>query len=1332
MLFEKFTKQYSLSKTLRFELKPVGETADYIDEYRSDYIKSIVQGDTKRYDDYQRIKTLIDNLHRNYIDQRLSASQKELSPPVNMDTGELVITREDLYSAFCVFKALKKDTLDKTLQQEWKQQQKTLREKLASVFSDKAALFGKDLIAKTLPEFLEREGCWEGNQELVESFRKFTTYFTGFHENRKNMYDKADKATSIANRAINENLPKFFDNLTVFQNIQERHPKFKFFLSDQETLQSLGISDLSEAFLPEFYLKLFSQRGIEAYQNLLGGRASEDDIVNGLNKQINLYRQQNTELRPRDFPTFARLHKQILAEAASSSFSYEPYMTDQDMLADIKELMQELNTNETQGHFLSLQAIIENLKNCDTNLVFVRGNTINQLSNNWLGSYVLIERALDYFINESGRLGSKKDKESYKKRTKDQGYFSIEEVQSWIKHYLKDHDTEEAKVYHKAMQSNGQSLVDYFILAINKPLRQSEKSGTTPIGQLEHEVSALLELSQLNGNRHPPKTNDEDDKGGEGFHQVESIQKLLDGYMNYLNQFRPLHLVYKRKSMHMPADQDLGFYNEFANLFDLMMESAQLVYNKTRNHLSKKTFKTDKVKINFENPNLMNGWDVNKEKNNSCVLFEKDANYFLGIMHPEHRSKLFDYIVGIDDLGKPQILDKKNALKKKIVANIGGYRKVIYKQLPGASKMLPKVFFSESRIDYFAPSDEVLRIRNTSSHSKNGEPQQGYKKTDFNLNDCQALIDFFKSSIKKHYEWEQYGFQFSDTTNYQDISEFYKEFQNQAYKVEFDCIRDEYIDSCVRDGKLFLFQIYNKDFSPRSTGTPNMHTLYWRGLFEDENLQKVVLKLNGEAEMFFRKHSIERKDWIIHEKNKGIPIKGGSKEDKSSLFPYSIVKDKRYTQDKFFLHIPITLNYQATKVSRFNDAINQAVSANTNVIGIDRGERHLLYFCVINPQGEIIDQGSLNAIQQGAQTIDYQEKLEQRQRLRDVARKSWTSIENIKELKHGYLSQVVHKLSQLIIEHKAIVCLEDLNFGFKKGRFKVEKQVYQKFEKALIDKLNYLVNKQEKNPLRPGHYLNALQLTAPFEKFEKLGKQSGILYYVRADYTSKICPVTGFVNLLKPYYKSVEKSREFFSNFEEIRFNPTTGNFEFAFDYKRTNLQTSLKGCRTRWRVCSHGERLVAKKDDKGLWQPAEIIWPTDKLAATLKNAAIDFASGVNLIKPICEQDSASFYRELMWGLRLTLQMRNSLSNSTVPEDDYLISPAADENGTFYDSRKAKGTGLPEDADANGAYHIALKGLWNIQQITQHDWSVENPRSPKLDMSNEQWFAFAQNKPYKQ
>ena len=39
-------------------------------------------------------------------------------------------------------------------------------------------------------------------------------------------------------------------------------------------------------------------------------------------------------------------------------------------------------------------------------------------------------------------------------------------------------------------------------------------------------------------------------------------------------------------------------------------------------------------------------------------------------------------------------------------------------------------------------------------------------------------------------------------------------------------------------------------------GSDNLHTSYWKLLFAEENLQNTVLKLDGNAEIFFRKASI--------------------------------------------------------------------------------------------------------------------------------------------------------------------------------------------------------------------------------------------------------------------------------------------------------------------------------------------------------------------------------------------------------------------------------------------------------------------------------------------
>ena len=88
--------------------------------------------------------------------------------------------------------------------------------------------------------------------------------------------------------------------------------------------------------------------------------------------------------------------------------------------------------------------------------------------------------------------------------------------------------------------------------------------------------------------------------------------------------------------------------------------------------------------------------------------------------------------------------------------------------------------------------------------------------------------------------------------------------------------------------------------------------------------------------------------------------------------------------------------------------------------------------------------------------------------------------------------------------------------------------------------------------------------------------------------------------------------------------------------------------------------------------------------------------------------------------MKLLLQLRNSRKN---PEEDYILSPVADENGVFYDSRSC-GDQLPENADANGAYNIARKGLMLIRQIKEAK-ELDN------DISNKAWLNFAQQKPYK-
>jgi CRISPR-associated protein Cpf1 len=82
--------------------------------------------------------------------------------------------------------------------------------------------------------------------------------------------------------------------------------------------------------------------------------------------------------------------------------------------------------------------------------------------------------------------------------------------------------------------------------------------------------------------------------------------------------------------------------------------------------------------------------------------------------------------------------------------------------------------------------------------------------------------------------------------------------------------------------------------------------------------------------------------------------------------------------------------------------------------------------------------------------------------------------------------------------------------------------------------------------------------------------------------------------------------------------------------------------------------------------------------------------------------------------------MKNSIINSEI---DYIISPVANENGGFFDSR-FDNSNLPKNADANAAYNTARKGLMLLEKIR------DSEIGKKVDMkiTNTEWLNFVQER----
>ncbi len=648
------------------------------------------------------------------------------------------------------------------------------------------------------------------------------------------------------------------------------------------------------------------------------------------------------------------------------------------------------------------------------------------------------------------------------------------------------------------------------------------------------------------------------------------------------------------------------------------------------------------------------------------------------------------------------------------------YEKIEYKLLPGPNKMLPKVFFATSNIDFFAPSDKIMQIYRNETFKKG---------TKFNIDDCHALIDFYKESIEKHADWSKFEFSFKPTNDYPDIGAFYNDVREQGYSINTKQISEAYINELNEAGQIYLFQIYNKDFSEYSKGTPNLHTMYFKMLFDERNLSDVVYQLNGGAEMFFRKASIAENEVIKHPANIAVKNKNPDNPKKESKFGYDLIKDRRFTKNQFSLHLPITLNFKADGNNILNYDVRKALrnSEENYIIGIDRGERNLLYICVINGNGEIVKQISLNEIinnyrnekdEEVTLKTDYHSLLLTKEKQRDEARKSWTAIENIKELKEGYLSQVIHKICQLVVKYDAVIAMEDLNSGFKNSRVKVERQVYQKFEKMLITKLQYLVDK--KLPVdETGGVLHAYQLT---NKEPMKGRQNGIIFYVPAWLTSKIDPTTGFVDLIHPHYQSVDASKELISAFDSISYNSDEDMFEFAVDYSK--FPKTSAAYKTKWTICTNGERIRSfrNKAKNSEWDTETVVL-TDEFKKLFECYNINISSDMK--NEILAKTEKEFFESFIRLFALTLQMRNSIPNNT--EIDYLISPVRNSAGKFYDSREyemLENPVLPANADANGAYNIARKAMWAIDVLKATD--EDELSKANLYITNKEWLKMVQ------
>lgn len=1294
--FSEFVAISKVQKTLRNELRPTPVTMKHIKQ------KKIITEDEYKAQQSLELKRIADGYYRDYITHKLNDIN-------NLDFRNLFEAIEEKY------KKNDKDNRDKLNLMEASKRKEI--EKMLSADDNFKSMFEAKLITQLLPVYVEQNYIGEDKEKALETialFKGFTTYFTDYFNIRKNMFKENGGASSICYRIVNVNASIFYDNLKTFMCIKEK-AETEIALIEEELTEFLDSWRLEHIFSEDYYNELLAQKGIDYYNQICGD----------INKHMNLYCQQN-KLKANVFK-MTKLQKQIMG-ISEKAFEIPPmYQNDEEVYAAFNGFISRLEEVKMTDR---LGNVLQNSNIYDTAKIYINARCYTNVSSYVYGGWGVIESAIErYWYNTIAGKGQSKAKK-IEKAKKDNKFMSVKELDSIVSEYEPDYfNASNMDDDNSGRAFSGHGVLGYF-----------------------NKMSKLLANMSLH-----TITYDSGDSLIENKETALNIKKDLDDIMSIYHWLQTFIID-------EVVEKDNAFYAELEDIY-YELENIVTLYDRIRNYVTRKPYSTQKFKLNFASPTLASGWSRSKEFDNNAIILLRNNKYYIAIFNVNN---------------KPDKQIIKGSEEQRLSTD---YKKMVYNLLPGPNKMLPKVFIK---------SDTGKRDYNPSSYILEGYEKNRHIKSsgNFDINYCHDLIDYYKACINKHPEWKNYGFKFKETTQYNDIGQFYKDVEKQGYSISWAYISEADINRLDEEGKIYLFEIYNKDLSSHSTGKDNLHTMYLKNIFSEDNLKNICIELNGNAELFYRKSSMKRN--ITHKKdtvlvNKTYINEAGVRvsltdEDYIKVYnyynndyvidvekdkklveilerigyrknPIDIIKDKRYTEDKYFLHLPITINYGVDD-ENINAKMIEYIAKhnNMNVIGIDRGERNLIYISVINNKGNIIEQKSFNLVN----NYDYKNKLKNMEKTRDNARKNWQEIGKIKDVKNGYLSGVISKIARMVVDYNAIIVMEDLNRGFKRGRFKVERQVYQKFENMLISKLNYLVFKEKKAD-ENGGILKGYQLTYLPKSALQIGKQCGCIFYVPAAYTSKIDPATGFINIFdfKKYSGSginakVKDKKEFLMSMNSIRYiNEGSEEYEkighrelFAFSFDYNNFKTyNVSIPVNEWTTYTYGERIKKLYKD-GRWSGSEVLNLTEDLIELMEQYGIEYKDGHDIREDISHMDemrNADFICNLFEKFKYTVQLRNSKSEAEGDDYDRLVSPVLNSHNGFFDSSYYKENEksddiiydkqiMPKDADANGAYCIALKGLYEINKIKEN-WSDDKKlKESELYIGVTEWLDYIQNR----
>ena len=322
-----------------------------------------------------------------------------------------------------------------------------------------------------------------------------------------------------------------------------------------------------------------------------------------------MYNQQHKEAR---LPKLKVLYKQILSDRNAISWLPEEFKSDNETLQTIRECYKELNDYVLGEE--GLKPLLESLNDYDPEGIFIRNDVqLTDISQKMFGNWNTIQNAIMEDIKRVAPAQKRKE--------------SDEDYQNRIAGIFKKADSFSIRYIDECLQrlnpDNVLTIEGYYATlgAVNTATEQK-------VNHFYRIFNAYTEIAQLLEVDYPKEKNLAQDKLF-----VQQIKDFMDAMKGLQHFVKPL------LGKGDESGKDERFYGELTSLW-MELDKVTVLYNMVRNYMTRKPYSQEKIKLNFENAQLLAGWDENKEKDNACIILRRNGLYYLAIMNKAYRNIL--------------------------------------------------------------------------------------------------------------------------------------------------------------------------------------------------------------------------------------------------------------------------------------------------------------------------------------------------------------------------------------------------------------------------------------------------------------------------------------------------------------------------------------------------------------------------------------------------------------------------------------------------------------------------------------------------------------------